>query len=69
MIVGFKEVHISTVVAGDTIEHYGVVKTVCASDIGKTDGFMGTTVFGDSYCMGYKPVLKAIFNRVLPVKG
>jgi hypothetical protein len=57
----FKMVHITTIQAGDAIEHEGRWMTVCAKDI-KTGGFMGTTIFGDSYRMGHVQVKKAIFN-------
>lgn len=54
-------VHISTIAPGDTIEHNGCLITVCKSDI-KTGGFCGTTLFGDSYNMGYRKVAKAIIT-------
>lgn len=54
----FSEVHISTICAGDVVEHNGKAMTVNAEDITKDD-FMGTKLFGDSYNIGYKPVLKA----------
>ena len=57
-----KKVHISTINVGDTVEHDGVLMTVGANNI-KNGGFMGTTLFGDSYAMGHKPVLKAIIHR------
>lgn len=46
-----KEVHISTIKWGDTVEHNGVIKTVGNRDI-KQDGFFGHTLFGDSYRLG-----------------
>ena len=42
--------HISEVRPGDTIVHMGVMRTVCKKDIRR--GFMGLTIFGDSYRMG-----------------
>lgn len=48
-------VHISDIVKGDTVEHNGVLKTVCNNNI-KSDLFLGTTLFGDSYNGGRKPV-------------
>lgn len=51
--------HISTIAAGDTIEHEGKLTTVCASNI-KRDSFMGTTLFGDSYRSGTKYVNKVV---------
>ena len=62
-----KQVNISTIAPGDTVEHNGVLMTVCRSDI-KTGGFCGTTLFGDSYNMGYKKVKKAIITRAMPTK-
>ena len=52
-------VHISQIEVGDTILHDGVPKTVCKSNI-KWDSFMGLSLFGDSYHLGYKPVKKII---------
>jgi hypothetical protein len=53
-----KEVHIKTIRSGDTIKHTdGHVRTVCASDIKKSE-FMGVTLFGDSYRLGNLPVQK-----------
>ncbi len=54
-----ESVHISNISAGDTIEHEGKLTTVCANNI-KKGGFCGTTLFGDSYNSGYKPVSKVI---------
>ncbi len=51
------EIHIDSVKAGDTILHDGVLTTVCKKDI-RTSTFMGRTVFGDSYVLGNKPVIK-----------
>ena len=53
-----KDVHISTIKAGDTIEHNGELLTVCNYDIRHSE-FMGATLFGDSYRLGRKPVKKA----------
>ena len=47
----FDLVNVSEIVAGDTILHTdGMLRTVCKKDI-KT-GFMGVTLFGDSYRLG-----------------
>jgi len=55
------EVHISTIVAGDTILHTdGKLTTVTKTNI-KT-GSNGTTLFGESYKLGYMPVKKVIFK-------
>ncbi len=54
-------VHIDTVKAGDTVIcEDGQMRTVCRNNI-KHDGFMGTTLFGNSYRSGYEKVKKVIF--------
>lgn len=53
--ISTKEVHISTIRQGDTIIHNGKISTVCRKDI-HYDTFMGTTIFGDSYRLGYKKI-------------
>lgn len=45
-----EEVHISEIRPGNTVEHNGVVHTVGRDNI-KT-GFMGRTLYGDSYRLG-----------------
>ncbi len=55
----FKDVHISTIRAGDTVNHDGKVSTVGNDNI-KRDSFMGYTLFGDSYAIGTKPVAKVV---------
>lgn len=52
-----KEVHIDSVRVGDAVEHDGELRTVCKKDI-HYNSFMGTTLFGDSYALGTKPVRK-----------
>jgi hypothetical protein len=52
--------HINDIFPGDTVEHQDVIMTVCASDI-KNSSFMGTTLFGDSYSIGNRPVKKVRF--------
>ena len=52
-------VHISEVRAGDCILHDGAPHTVCAKDI-KRDSFMGISIFGDTYKLGYQPVARII---------
>jgi hypothetical protein len=52
-------VHISQISAGDTIEHNGKLTTISANNI-KRDSFMGTSLFGDSYHLGHKPVSKVV---------
>ena len=50
------QTHISLISAGDTVEHNGELKTVCGNNIKR--GFMGITLFGDSYRLGSLPVIK-----------
>jgi len=57
-----KNVHISTIKAGDTILFDGDIKTVSPNNIKKCE-FMGTSLFGDSYHMGYKPVVLVRFIK------
>lgn len=56
-----EQVHISTISVGDTIIHHGEMKTVSPAFL-KKDGFMGTTLFGDSYRLGRQKVTKATFK-------
>lgn len=58
-----EKVHISRIRVGDTIRHNNEVKTVSGNNI-KTCRFMGTTLFGDSYSLGYKLVTRINFNCV-----
>ena len=60
-----KEVHITTIIPGDTVEHNGELKTVCRNNIKRND-FHGVTLFGDSYHGGRVPVKKAIIFRAMP---
>lgn len=57
-----KQVHITTIKAGDTVMHNDVMMTVCDSDLSRVD-MLGVTLFGDSYHMGYKTVTKVIFAK------
>lgn len=58
-------VHIDTIKVGDTIIYEdGQMRTVCKNNI-KYGGFMGTTLFGDSYRSGHKKVKKVIFFNPL----
>lgn len=57
-----EEVHISDICAGDTIMHYGEMKTVCRNNITYSE-FMGIKLFGDNYRSGYLPVKKVIFLK------
>ncbi len=60
-----KKVHISTIMAGDTIFHDGVDRTVSKKDIKRSD-FMGISIFGDCYKSGTELVSKVIIKRALP---
>lgn len=53
-------VHITAIKPGDTVMHKGHLKTVCASDITRSD-FMGLAIFGDTYCMGLHSVERVSF--------
>lgn len=54
-------IHIQNICAGDTVFHNGTEHTVSGKDI-KYDSFMGISLFGDSYRLGTKPVMKVIFD-------
>jgi hypothetical protein len=54
--------HIGNLRAGDTIMHNGEMKTVSGNNI-KRDSFMGTSVFGDTYNHGHKPIEKINFTK------
>ena len=57
-------VHISSIVPGDTIRYNGHLKTVCKSDIKKSE-FMGLTIFGDSFKLGYQLIEKINIQKAL----
>ena len=52
--------HIDLIRPGDTVEIDGQLKTVCPNNIKR--GFMGTTLWGDSYKLGSVPVRLAIIK-------
>ena len=54
--------HIKDIKVGDTVLFHGVEKTVTAKDITE-ESFMGRSLFGDSYCLGYRAVLKVDKNN------
>jgi len=60
-----EQIHISRIRVGDTILHNGEVKTVSGNNVKRSE-FMGITLFGDSYHLGYKLVtrinLKSVTN-------
>jgi hypothetical protein len=55
-----EEVHISRISHGDTIIHNGVLTTVTNRNI-KYSEFMGISIFGDCYHLGYK-LVKRVTN-------
>ena len=57
-----KDVHITNVMTGDTVIHNDKLVTVGKSDITR-DSFIGTSLFGDSYNLGHKPVKKAFIVK------
>ena len=65
MIYEIVEAHITDIKHGDCIIENGVMVTVSNSHI-KRDPFFGTTLRGDSYNGGRKPVLKAAIKRATP---
>lgn len=65
MTATVQKTHISDIRQGDTVIHNGILTTVCGNNI-KRDPFMGTSIFGDCYHSGHKPVLK-VTSRVMPM--
>lgn len=57
----FESVHKSKIMAGDTICHNGRLMTVCLGDI-SLDSFVGICIFGDSYKLGTKKVIRALLK-------
>ena len=56
-----EDVHMSQIVAGDTIVcSDGKIRTVCKKDI-KYDSFFGTSIFGNSYISKYQYVNRVKF--------
>ena len=58
------QVHISTIKAGDIVKHDDKEMTVSSNDI-KHCSFMGVSLFGDSYHLGYKPVTKIVYCEAI----
>lgn len=54
--------HINDIKPGDTVLRGGELWTVTSRDI-KHDAFMGRTLFGDSYNLGYNLVTVAVFRN------
>lgn len=61
-VLNIETTHIKDIKVGDIVLFHGVEKTVTEKDI-KEDSFMGRSLFGDSYCLGYRAVLKVIKNN------
>lgn len=59
--------HISEIKPGDTILHNYEMKTVSRVNLGRLEG-IGLTLFGDSYMLGYKPVLLIEFTQAEEVR-
>ena len=57
--------HVCDIQPGDTILLHGELKTVGKSNI-KRDKFMGTSIFGDCFMGGIKPVEKVVIKRAMP---
>ena len=57
--------YIANIKPGDCIMENGVMVTISSNHI-KRDPFLGTTLRGDSYNGGHKPVLKAVIKRAMP---
>lgn len=53
------ETHIKNIMPGDTVLHDGKITTVCKSNI-TSNMVTGKYIFGDSYRMGMKPVIKLV---------
>ena len=65
MIYEIVETHIADIKHGDCIIENGAMVTVSNSYI-KRDPFFGTTLHGDSYSGGRKPVLRVVIKRAMP---
>ena len=59
----FSEVCINSLSVGDVVLHNGKEMTVSRGDI-KRCSFFGVTLFGDSYHLGRKKVMKGTFKGV-----
>lgn len=65
MIYEIVETHITDIKHGDCIIENGAMVSVSNSHI-KSDPFFGTTLRGDSYNGGRKPVLRTVIKRAMP---
>ena len=57
--------NIANIKPGDCIMENGMMVTISNVHI-KRDPFLGTTLNGDSYNGGHKPVLKVVIKRAMP---
>ena len=57
--VRFEKTNVSNIRFGDTVVHHGQVKTVCKDNI-KYGGFMGSSLWGDSYRSGMDPAIRIL---------
>lgn len=57
----YEMVTIDKLMAGDTVEHYGVAFTVSRGDF-RFDSFMWLTFRGDSYSIGNRMIKRFIFS-------
>lgn len=62
--MNIKPTHISLICPGDVVEVGAVHKTVSPGDI--RQGFMGRTLWGDSYRLGTVPVRLVQIKRAMP---
>lgn len=65
MITKEINVNIRDIKAGDTVKHNGEILTVTKQNL-SYDSFMGVSLFGDSYCLGRKPVTRVLIYRAMP---
>lgn len=57
-----EQVHISQIRVGDTIMHNGVMTTISGNNIKRSE-FMGISLFGDTYNLGYKLITRINFKN------
>jgi len=57
-----EQVHISQIRVGDTIMHNGVMTTISSNNIKRSE-FMGISLFGDTYNLGYKLITRINFKN------
>lgn len=67
MIYTIKLTHVNEIRVGDTIEIKGMPTTVSGTDLHR-GGFMGTTIFGDSYELGTRLVKRCVFPNPITRK-